>query len=82
MTRGLKNIPSSALLNRPVLLVGNHQFFGGELSILVKEFINERDTLIRGMAHPMLFNQGPGTIVYILRPCLSHPSVNLKDKFY
>ena len=73
LTRGIKNLPSSELLNRPVLLVGNHQFFGGDLSLLVREFINQKDTLIRGLAHPMLFtNQLPGkkgSLTYFLFLC-------------
>ncbi|ACO69550.1 predicted protein [Micromonas commoda] len=37
----------------PVLLVGNHQTLAPDLGFLVQEFIRERGTLVRGLAHPV-----------------------------
>jgi len=53
--RGLKGVPSPGA-KRPVLLVGNHQLFGIDLSVLVDEFLRDRDLLIRGLAHPVATN--------------------------
>lgn len=52
VARGLGGVPLPANTGRPVLLVGNHQLFGLDLSILIDAFLRERDTLIRGLAHP------------------------------
>lgn len=52
---GLRGVPSPSA-GRPVLLVGNHQLFGADLSILVDEFLRDRDLLIRGLAHPVATN--------------------------
>ena len=42
----------------PVLLVGNHQTLAPDLGFLVQEFIRERGTLIRGLAHPVVAGGG------------------------
>jgi len=55
LTKGIKAVPLGLQSGRPVLLVGNHQLFGGDLMPIVREFLQERNTLIRGMAHPTLF---------------------------
>ena len=55
VVRGLAGVPSPGE-KRPVLLVGNHQLFGLDLSILVDEFLRDRDLLIRGLAHPVATN--------------------------
>jgi hypothetical protein len=39
-----------------VLLVGNHQAFGLDLSLLVAEFLTEKNELPRGLAHPAAFS--------------------------
>ena len=53
--RGVKNIPTG-LEGRPVLLVGNHQLYGADCAQIVREFILQKNTLVRGLAHPMVFN--------------------------
>ena len=53
---GIKNIPTGIETGRPVLLVGNHQLFGADLGLLVKQFIDEKEVLIRGLAHPLIFS--------------------------
>ena len=55
VVEGLSGVPSPQE-GRPVLLVGNHQLFGADLSILVDEFLRDRDLLIRGLAHPVATN--------------------------
>ena len=42
----------------PVLLVGNHQTLAPDLGFLVQEFIRERGTLVRGLAHPVVAGGG------------------------
>jgi hypothetical protein len=51
---GLSNIPT----DRPVLFVGNHLYFGVELSLVVGELLKQRNLLVRGLAHPFLFKTG------------------------
>lgn len=55
VVRGLEGVPPPGS-KRPVLLVGNHQLFGSDLSLLVDEFLKEKDLLIRGLAHPVATN--------------------------
>ena len=59
--RGLRHVPVSNTEGRPVLFVGNHQLYGADLSILVKSFLDEKQQLIRGLAHPLLFSQAPAS---------------------
>ena len=40
---------------RPVLLVGNHQLYGADLGMIIRQFLREKDTLVRGLAHPAIF---------------------------
>lgn len=54
LKRGLDAVPTG-LSGRPVLLVGNHQLYGADLAPIVREFINTKGTLVRGLAHPMIF---------------------------
>ncbi|VAH16191.1 unnamed protein product [Triticum turgidum subsp. durum] len=51
IVRGLAGIPDQG----PVLFVGYHALMGIELSPLYEEFLREKNTIVRGMAHPMLF---------------------------
>nr|XP_023876718.1 acyltransferase-like protein At3g26840, chloroplastic isoform X2 [Quercus suber] len=51
IVRGLAGIPSEG----PVLLVGYHMLLGFELAPLIANIFRERNILVRGMAHPMLF---------------------------
>ncbi|GKB81859.1 acyltransferase-like protein, chloroplastic isoform X1 [Tanacetum coccineum] len=53
IVRGLSGIPSEG----PVLFVGYHMLLGLELSPLVLRFFSERGILVRGMAHPIMFNK-------------------------
>lgn len=51
IVRGLAGIPSEG----PVLLVGYHMLLGLEKISLVSQFLIERNILVRGIAHPMMF---------------------------
>lgn len=51
IVRGLSGIPDQG----PVLFVGYHALMGIELSPLYEEFLREKKTIVRGMAHPILF---------------------------
>ena len=51
IVRGLAGVPDQG----PVLFGGCHALMGIELSPLYEEFLREKNTIVRGMAHPMLF---------------------------
>uniref|UniRef100_A0A0D3ENR0 Serine aminopeptidase S33 domain-containing protein n=1 Tax=Oryza barthii TaxID=65489 RepID=A0A0D3ENR0_9ORYZ len=51
IVRGLTGVPDQG----PVLFVGYHALMGIELSPLYEEFLREKRTSFRGMAHPILF---------------------------
>ncbi|CAL4976341.1 unnamed protein product [Urochloa decumbens] len=51
IVRGLSGIPDQG----PVLFVGYHALLGIELSPLYEEFLRQKKTIVRGMAHPILF---------------------------
>lgn len=51
--RGLGGIPSEG----PVLFVGYHMLLGWELTPLVSRFWAERNIILRGIAHPMMFRK-------------------------
>lgn len=51
---GLGNIPKSGQ-GRPVLYVGNHQTLALDLGVLCEEFLKEREIMLRGLAHPVIF---------------------------
>ncbi|KAL9162817.1 hypothetical protein ABFS82_06G002500 [Erythranthe guttata] len=53
IVRGLAGIPSQG----PVLYVGYHMMLGLELGPLVTRFWKERNILLRGIAHPMMFTK-------------------------
>ncbi|KAI8533367.1 hypothetical protein RHMOL_Rhmol10G0003700 [Rhododendron molle] len=53
IVRGLEGIPSEG----PVLFVGYHMLLGWELAPLVARFWAERNILLRGIAHPMMFRK-------------------------
>jgi len=55
LQRGIANVPVGVDTGRPVLLVGNHQLYGADLGIIVRQFLQEKSTLVRGLAHPVLF---------------------------
>ncbi|KAK4603177.1 hypothetical protein RGQ29_011942 [Quercus rubra] len=57
IVRGLAGIPSEG----PVLLVGYHMLLGVELVPLVANIFRERNILVRGIAHPMMFMKKDNT---------------------
>lgn len=53
VVRGLAGVPSEG----PVLLVGYHMLMGLELAPLVEAFMREKNVLVRGVAHPIMFSK-------------------------
>lgn len=53
IVRGLDGIPAEG----PVLFVGYHMMLGFELIPLVSRFWTERNILLRGIGHPMMFRR-------------------------
>ncbi|GLU18723.1 hypothetical protein SLE2022_350070 [Rubroshorea leprosula] len=53
VVKGLAGIPSEG----PVLYVGYHMLLGIEVVPLVSEFLTQKNILLRGIAHPMLFER-------------------------
>lgn len=53
IVKGLAGLPSEG----PVLYVGYHMLLGLELVPLVSRILMERDILVRGIAHPMIFRK-------------------------
>uniref|UniRef100_A0ACD5UPC0 Uncharacterized protein n=1 Tax=Avena sativa TaxID=4498 RepID=A0ACD5UPC0_AVESA len=51
IVRGLAGVPDQG----PVLFVGYHALMGIELSPLYEEFLREKNTVVRGLGHPVLF---------------------------
>ncbi|RZC59649.1 hypothetical protein C5167_006958 [Papaver somniferum] len=51
IVRGLAGIPSEG----PVLYVGYHMLMGFDLAPLISTFLEEKNILVRGIAHPMFF---------------------------
>ena len=49
---GLSGVPDTRGTGRPLLLVGNHQAFGLDLGPILLEYLEDRDLLVRGLAHP------------------------------
>ncbi|XP_074275174.1 phytyl ester synthase 2, chloroplastic-like [Silene latifolia] len=59
IVEGLEGIPSEG----PTLLVGYHMLLGFELVPLVLRILTEKNILVRGIAHPlMFFRQGHGKL--------------------
>jgi pimeloyl-ACP methyl ester carboxylesterase len=56
IVRGIDDIPTGRTTGRPVLLIGNHQLYGADLAIIIKEFLDSKNELVRGLAHPVLFS--------------------------
>lgn len=52
IVKGLAGVPSEG----PVLLVGYHMLMGVELQALVEAFLREKNIMVRGIAHPILFS--------------------------
>ncbi|KAL2907092.1 hypothetical protein RDABS01_005802 [Bienertia sinuspersici] len=53
IVRGLAGIPTEG----PVVFVGYHMLLGLEIYPLVIKFMEERNILVRGLAHPMVFSK-------------------------
>ncbi|XP_076907500.1 phytyl ester synthase 2, chloroplastic-like [Bidens hawaiensis] len=53
IVKGLSGIPSTG----PVIIVGYHMMLGLELAPLVANIYAERGILVRGVAHPLMFNK-------------------------
>lgn len=53
IVRSLSGIPSEG----PVLFVGCHNMLGLEVAQMIRRFLIERNFIIRGVAHPMLFKK-------------------------
>lgn len=53
IVRGLQGVPDHG----PVLLVGYHMLFGVEIGTIVEEFLREKNVMIRGLAHPWIFDK-------------------------
>lgn len=51
IVRGLAGIPEEG----PVLFVGYHMLLGLELAPMVGQFFTEKNIILRGMAHPLMF---------------------------
>ncbi|OAY78025.1 Acyltransferase-like protein, chloroplastic [Ananas comosus] len=51
IVRGLEGIPNEG----PAILVGYHMFLSLEMGPLVTSFLNEREILLRVIAHPFFF---------------------------
>lgn len=51
--RGLSGIPDEG----PVVLIGYHMLMGLELGPLVVHFVKEKNILIRGIAHPFMYDR-------------------------
>ncbi|CAN8272121.1 unnamed protein product [Cochlearia groenlandica] len=57
VVRSLAGIPSEG----PVLYVGNHMLLGIELRPAAIHFLRERNILLRGLAHPVMFSKRTGS---------------------
>ncbi|XP_023634180.1 acyltransferase-like protein At3g26840, chloroplastic isoform X2 [Capsella rubella] len=68
VVRSLAGIPSEG----PVLYVGNHMLLGMELHATAAHFLKERNILLRGLAHPLMFTKTTGSKL---------PDVQLYDLF-
>jgi len=53
---GLRHVPVNAP-EHPVLFVGNHTTLAPDLGVLIDELLTRKGMLLRGLAHPVLFQQ-------------------------
>ncbi|KAI5016018.1 hypothetical protein ZWY2020_005750 [Hordeum vulgare] len=51
IVRGLAGVPDKG----PLLFVGYHQYFGMETPSIIEGFLREKKTIMRSLAHPLLF---------------------------
>ncbi|KAM7280670.1 hypothetical protein ACFE04_007804 [Oxalis oulophora] len=61
IVRGLAGIPCEG----PVLYVGYHMLMGLELPSMISRVLTEKNILIRGMAHPMIFKRTENVLLNI-----------------
>ena len=54
--QGLRHMPVASGAG-PVLFVGNHMLLAVELGLLVDEVLTQKGMLLRGLAHPVVFQQ-------------------------
>ncbi|KAI4350028.1 hypothetical protein L6164_010556 [Bauhinia variegata] len=52
IVKGLSGVPDEG----PVLLVGYHNLLGLELISIIEKFLSEKNIMVRGIAHPVLFS--------------------------
>ena len=64
IVRGLAGIP----LEGPALFIGYHMLLGIETIPLVLRFMDEKNILLRGIAHPMMFKRSSGGSLPDLSP--------------
>ncbi|KAJ0971206.1 hypothetical protein J5N97_019165 [Dioscorea zingiberensis] len=53
IVKGLEGIPCEG----PAVLVGYHMLMGFDLGSLVSRFVTEKNIILRGIAHPFMFNR-------------------------
>ena len=53
LCQGLDNMYAST--DRPILLIGNHQLLGLDMSFMIRQVLVERGRLMRGLTHPLIF---------------------------
>ena len=66
IVKGLHGVPNEG----PVLLVGYHMLLGLEVYSLVPEFLREKNIMVHGVAHPVVFRERQG---------VSSPEFSLTD---
>eukprot|EP00262_Sarcandra_glabra_P020684 TRINITY_DN8379_c0_g1_i1.p1 TRINITY_DN8379_c0_g1~~TRINITY_DN8379_c0_g1_i1.p1 ORF type:complete len:701 (+),score=98.94 TRINITY_DN8379_c0_g1_i1:35-2104(+) len=59
VVRGLAGIPSEG----PVVFVGYHTLMGFEVGPIVSELLSKRNILVRGIAHPFMFDKLADTLL-------------------
>jgi len=55
--QGLDNLDTS--IDRPILFIGNHQLLALDMSFMIREFLQKKGRLMRGLTHPMIFVDTP-----------------------
>ena len=60
VTSNLNHVPIIELEKdgKPLLIVGNHQFGGLDLGLVIAELLEEKGRIPRGLAHPVVFQGG------------------------
>eukprot|EP00873_Tetraselmis_striata_P011400 jgi/Tetstr1/431664/TSEL_021193.t1 len=55
--QGLDHVNTES--DRPILLIGNHQLLGLDMSFMISEFLQKKGRLMRGLTHPAIFLDAP-----------------------